>query len=71
VKTEKQRKIEELKRNLLAPMSNPKSGGFGGGGAMVGGMGMNKIDRGDDKFKKVMDWGTPRLVTKGVEMDQK
>ena len=38
---------------------------------MVGGMGMNKIDRGDDKFKKVMDWGTPRLVTKGVEMDQK
>lgn len=25
---------------------------------------MNKINRDDgDKFKRVMDWGTPRLVT--------
>lgn len=33
----------------------------------MGVMGMNKIDRGGDdkdKFNKVMDWGTPRIVTK-------
>lgn len=31
---------------------------------------MNKIERTDDKFKKVMDWGTPRLVAKGkLNMD--
>lgn len=43
---------------------------------------MNKFDRGSaaggsqaegDKFNKVMDWGTPRLVTKNraLVMDQK
>jgi hypothetical protein len=32
---------------------------------------MNKIDRGkeDDKFNKVMDWGTPRIVTKQLAMN--
>ncbi len=39
------------------------------GGAMGGQLGMNKIERGgaggeDNKYKGVMDWGTPRLVTK-------
>lgn len=31
-------------------------------------MGMNKIERGDDKYKGVMDWGTPRLVTKNRQL---
>lgn len=34
------------------------------------GIGMNKIDRSEDKFKKVMDWGTPRIVTKQMNMTQ-
>lgn len=36
-------------------------------------MGMNRFDRGTedkekDKFKGVMDWGTPRLVCKNREL---
>lgn len=46
-----------------APAGGPPPS-FGG----VGIGGMNKINRGEEaggnKFNKVMDWGTPRLVTK-------
>lgn len=27
-------------------------------------IGMNKLNRDDNQFNRVMDWGTPRLVTK-------
>ena len=51
-------------REKPQPVTNPAVGG------------MNRIDRGatgEDKFKGVMDWGTPRLVTKNRQlvMDQK
>ena len=43
-------------------------GGGPGPGIGAAGIGMNRIDRGGgeegNKFNKVMDWGTPRLVTK-------
>lgn len=61
-------------KNFLAPipLTKPAPGSNNLGGVAIGGgggvmpMGMNKIERGGDenKFNKVMDWGTPRLVTK-------
>lgn len=57
----------------MAPMPGP-----GQKAAPLGamGLGMNKIEKEEDKtdkFQKVMDWGTPRLVTKNraIVMDQK
>ena len=46
---------------MVAPSKNPV--------VSAAPMGMNKIERGDDKFNKVMDWGTPRLVTKQLVMN--
>ena len=47
----------------------PAAGGAPSAGGI--GMGMNRIDRGEDntKFNKVMDWGTPRLVTKQLNLN--
>jgi hypothetical protein len=42
--------------------------GVGAGAGATMGMGMNRIDRTEDKFKGVMDWGTPRLVTKNRQL---
>ena len=60
--TEKQKKIADLKKSLLAPLVNKKptnapqkSSGGNGPIAVTAGM--------EDKFKRVMDWGTPRVVT--------
>jgi len=62
-KTARQLEIEALKKSLLQPL--PGRGLPAPSNSAVGAMGgMNKIDKGDDKFSKVMDWGTPRLVTK-------
>jgi len=76
-KTMRQRQIEELKKSLLAP---PPSKGPQGqavvGGTLafnrVGGQPIGGAPEGD-KFNKVMDWGTPRLVTKNraLVMDSK
>jgi hypothetical protein len=32
-------------------------------------MNLIKKDIGEDKFNKVMDWGTPRIVTKQMTMN--
>lgn len=66
-------------KSFLAPipLTKPKPSDGGAtnvGGVTIGGggmpMGMNRIDRGgEDKFNKVMDWGTPRLVTKQLVMN--
>lgn len=61
VMTEKQKRIAELKKQLLAPQtSKPRNAGKqqqdGAGGEDPNDM--------QNKFKRVMDWGTPRLVTK-------
>ena len=29
---------------------------------------MNKIERNEEKYKNVLDWGTPRLVTKNRQL---
>lgn len=69
--TERQRKIEELKRGLLAPMIPPTRQQPIANPAPVG---FNKLNRQEEegKYNKVMDWGTPRLVTKNraLVMDQ-
>jgi hypothetical protein len=57
-KAARQREIEALKNSLLAPGAKPP------GGVIVVG---NKMSDGkseeENKFNKVMDWGTPRIVT--------
>lgn len=53
--TDRQKKIEELKRSLLAPQ--PKR-------IKKEESSSNKQEEFEDKYKRVMDWGTPRLVTK-------
>jgi hypothetical protein len=72
-KTQRQREIEALKRSLLAPGPIPGKAGPLAPAAPAGGI-FNKFnkDKEDDKFNKVMDWGTPRLVVKNRElkMDQ-
>jgi len=61
--TEKQKRIAELKKQLLAnPMKEKK---------VI--LSNNKGDKPEndpmsDKFKRVMDWGTPRLVTKNRQL---
>ena len=55
--TEKQKKIAELRKQLLAPQKK--------GAGPIGKKLAGKDDADPmDKFKRVMDWGTPRLVTK-------
>jgi hypothetical protein len=82
--TAQQRERERIKQNLLAPI--PQRKGANAPAPLVGGtLGFNKIEKSsvattnDDaqggdgsKFNKVMDWGTPRLVTKNraLVMDQ-
>lgn len=58
VMTEKQKRIADLKRSLLAPLEKKSNGQK---------VQMRKPDDDDpmkNKFKRVMDWGTPRIVTK-------
>lgn len=55
--SEKKKRIAELKKQLLAPKPMKKRGG-----------GADKPDEMTDKFKRVMDWGTPRLVTKNRQI---
>lgn len=55
--TEKEKRIAELKKQLLAPQQprrRPNAPAVSKG----------KESDMQDKFKRVMDWGTPRLVTK-------
>lgn len=52
-------RIAELKKSLLAPQ--PKRKPLAGGGSTV-----KKETDMQDKFKRVMGWGTPRLVTKNA-----
>jgi len=57
-RTEKQKKIDELRKQLLAPREK---------GAKDKKQAMRAPGRDvdmDNKYKRVMDWGTPRLVTK-------
>jgi hypothetical protein len=84
-KAARKREIEDLKKSLLAPLPGPKATAGGAPQPVVAGtLGFNKLpaataDRSDangeggNKFNKVMDWGTPRLVTKNraLVMDQK
>lgn len=60
--TEKQKRIADLKKQLLAPRALPNKKESGAPGPAKSGGGKN--DDITDKFKRVMDWGTPRLVTK-------
>lgn len=55
--TQRQREIEALKRSLLAPP---------GQRGVVAPAPPQKEE--EKKFNKVMDWGTPRLVTKNREL---
>lgn len=60
--TEKQKRIADLRKQLLAPIVPAKPDRPVAGG-------VNKLNFGargepDNKFNRVMDWGTPRLVTK-------
>ena len=81
--TAQQRERERIKQNLLAPL--PQRKGANAPAPIVGGtLGFNKIEKpsavatnddtgfGGKNFKQVMDWGTPRLVTKNraLVMDQ-
>lgn len=73
--TAQQKEREKIKQSLLAPL--PQRGGANAPAPLVGGtLGFNKMEKtsaaatteesqaGGNKFNKVMDWGTPRLVTK-------
>ena len=63
--TEKQKRISDLKMQLLAP-SVIKKNQF-----IVINNNIESTDEDDpmgNKFKRVMDWGTPRLVTKNREL---
>ena len=58
-KTEKQKRIDALKKQLLNP--GPKK--------VAAAPSVKQEDKDSDdpmksKYKRVMDWGTPRLVTK-------
>jgi hypothetical protein len=81
--TAQQREREKIKQSLMAPI--PQRKGANAPAPLVGGtLGFNKIEKssaattnddaqgGGSKFNKVMDWGTPRLVTKNraLVMDQ-
>ena len=71
------KQIEELKNSLALPSAFPKK--QEGGPPPAVSIGFNRFkdpvpaEDSDGKFNKVMDWGTPRLVTKNRElvMDQK
>ena len=63
--TERQKRIAELKKQLLAPMEKKKPAG---GPVASNSAAAPKIEM-QDKFKKVMDWGTPRLVTKNRQLN--
>lgn len=71
--TEKQKRIADLKKQLLAPMQKKMPVGSLGGGVKIGGGGGggggDSKDVMGDKFKRVMDWGTPRLVTKNRQLN--
>lgn len=58
------KQIEELKNSLTLPSSFPSLNRF---------KDPVSAEDSDGKFNKVMDWGTPRLVTKNrcLVMDQK
>ena len=58
--TEKQKRIADLKASLLAPQIRqlPKRA--------AAGTKDGKDDPMDQKFKRKMDWGTPRIVTKNL-----
>ena len=58
--TEKQKKIAALRAQLLAPQ---KKSDVGGGNKGMFQMNKKEVSM-EDKFKRVMDHGTPRLVTK-------
>jgi hypothetical protein len=58
--TEKQKRIAELKKKLLEP-PKPRVLNKGGGGDQ-------KVDM-QDKFRRVMHHGTPRLVTKNRQVN--
>jgi hypothetical protein len=80
-KAARRREIENLKKSLLAPLPGQKSTGGAHQAVVAGSLGFNKLSdaheakdcEGGSKFNKVMDWGTPRLVTKNraLVMDQK
>ena len=83
-KAARKREIEDLKKSLLAPLPGAKPSTGGASQPVVAGtLGFNKLPppvektdgaaEGGNKFNKVMDWGTPRLVTKNraLVMDQK
>ena len=80
-KAARRREIENLKNSLLAPLPGQKPSGGAPQAVVAGSLGFNKLsnadeakgDEGGSKFNKVMDWGTPRLVTKNraLVMDQK
>lgn len=57
--TEKQKRVAALKASLLAPQSAPKKKAVGPS---------SDSDPMGDKHKRVMDWGTPRLVTKNRQL---
>lgn len=58
IRTEKQRRIDQLRQQLLAPQPKKESAAAAAKKADLDNDPMN------NKFKRVMDWGTPRLVTK-------
>ena len=62
--TEKQKRIAELKKSLLAPQTKKKAEETHAITRQAA-----KDDPMDSKFKRVMDWGTPRLVTKNRQLN--
>ena len=63
VLTEKERRIAELRKQLLAPQE--KKAPVGAGGVAIR---KPEADPMENKFKRVMDHGTPRLVTKNRQL---
>ncbi len=62
--TEKQKRIAELKKSLLATQTKKKVEA-----SAVTRQSNADENPMDNKFKRVMDWGTPRLVTKNRQLN--
>jgi hypothetical protein len=60
-RTDKQKRIDDLKKQLLAPapLRKPK----------VQKVEVEEEDPMSNKYKRVMDWGTPRIVVKGRQLN--
>ena len=80
-KAARRREIENLKNSFKMPLTGQKPSAGAPQAVVAGSLGFNKLadadeakgEEGGSKFNKVMDWGTPRLVTKNraLVMDQK